>query len=84
MVANMDTSEIRELLHRLREPLGTLAIRLELFEREPLSPAAQSNLEAMQNEMKRARETFDEVDFILHNGHGTARSNAGSMPRGPT
>jgi hypothetical protein len=74
-VANMDQSAIRELLHRLREPLGALAIRLGLFEHELLSPAAQSNLEAMQMEMERARKTFEEVDFILQNGHESTRSN---------
>ena len=71
----MDRGEIRELLHRLREPLGALAIRLDLLEREPLSPAAQINLKAMQVEMERARETFEEVDFVLQNGHGRTRRN---------
>jgi hypothetical protein len=72
----METSAIRELLHRLREPLGALAIRLDLFEREPLSPGARSNLKAMRIDMKCARETFDEVDFILENSQASTGSSA--------
>jgi signal transduction histidine kinase len=64
-----NTAEIRQLIHDLREPLGALAINLELLESEPQTTAAQSGIKAMQVNMERAIAALEEIAFVLENGH---------------
>jgi hypothetical protein len=68
-VATPDIAEIRRLLHALREPLGAFVIHLELLDREELSVAGRSELKTMRANMERATKVFEDLDFVMENGH---------------
>ena len=61
--------DVRRMIHSLREPLGALAIHIELLERSDLLTEAQSTLKSMRASMDRASAAFEEIDFVLGNGH---------------
>jgi hypothetical protein len=69
MAARKITKELRQLLHSLREPLGAVAIRIELLEREPHTAAAKQEIKAIRVSIDRATAVFEEIDFVLQNGH---------------
>jgi hypothetical protein len=61
--------QIRRLLHAFREPIGSFSVYIGLLERERLTPGAQAYVKAMRAGMKRAVDTFEEIDFWLQNGY---------------
>jgi hypothetical protein len=66
--------EVRRALHELREPIGAFALNIELLgnlitDRDDLRVAAESYLKAIRAELERARVAFEEMDFLLENGH---------------
>jgi signal transduction histidine kinase len=63
------SAELRRLLHQLRQPLAAFAIRIELLEGEPQTPAAQQQIKAIRASIHRAAAVFEEIDFVLQNGH---------------
>jgi hypothetical protein len=69
MAGLQTTDEIRRELHALREPLGTLSLQIELFEAESLSTKGQAGVKSMRVSIERAKAVFDDLDFLLENGH---------------
>jgi hypothetical protein len=66
-----NVTEIRRLLHALREPLSAFFVYVELLEGTPLTAEAQGYFKAMHAQMDKGRAALDELDFILENGHSS-------------
>lgn len=67
-MAKPDISEVRRLLHDLREPLGAFFIHVGLLEGTELTAEGHSYLKAMHTHMEKARAALDEIDFVLERG----------------
>jgi len=80
-MSSPELSEFRRLLHALREPLGALAIHIGLLEKERLSAHAQDEIKAMRSSMEHAVVVFEEIDFVLENGHSRPRDRSGPALR---
>ncbi len=65
-----DISEVRHLLHDLRDPLGAFFIHVGLLEGTELTAEGQSYLKAMRVYMEKARAALDEIDFALEQMRG--------------
>jgi signal transduction histidine kinase len=75
-MAGSKTAEIRIWLHALREPLSTLSLKIELLESGGLlTTNGQAEIKSMRASMERATAVFEDLDFLLENGHARPGSD---------
>jgi signal transduction histidine kinase len=53
--------DVRRLMHELREPLGSFAIRLSLLDEADLSRDARRHLDVMRTSVQRMAKTIGEI-----------------------